>query len=151
MEDIKDYKRELLIHEHGVLSGFVEQEVVATALARTLAAAGWLVGMALALSAELGALTILLIAFPGIWAAWLADVYYSYVGVIYKVRRLAVRDMLAKLPQADAQEVGGWATPINPFDGGDKRGALMDSLRSPWILAPYALLELATLLLIFLG
>lgn len=150
MDDLKSFKRECLFHEHDVLSRFVEQEVIATALARTIAAGAWVVGMALAMSAELTAVEVLLIAFPGLWAAWIVDVYFSYVGVIYKVRRLGVRSMLDALPAASDQEVSAWATPINPFDGGNKKSALTDALKSPWVVAPYLLLEISTVALLVL-
>ena len=150
MDDLKSFKRECLFHEHDILSRFVEQEVIATALARTIAAGAWVVGMALAMSAELTAVEVLLIAFPGLWAAWIVDVYFSYVGVIYKVRRLGVRSMLDALPTASDQEVAAWATPINPFDGGNKKSALADALKSPWVVAPYLLLEISTIALLVL-
>jgi hypothetical protein len=151
VSDIKEYKLKCLFHEHDVLSRFVEQEVVATAMARTIAAGAWIVGMALAMSAELSAVVVLLIAFPGIWAAWFVDVYFSYVGVIYKVRRLEVRGKLAALPDASDEEVSGWATPVNPFDAGDKKSALSDALKSPWVAGPYFLLEVATIALLIFG
>ena len=43
-----------------------------------------------------------------------------------------------------------WATPINPFDGGNKKSALADALKSPWVVAPYLLLEIATIALLVL-
>jgi hypothetical protein len=150
MNDLRSFKRECLFHEHDVLSRFVEQEVIATALARTIATGAWMVAMALAMSAELSAVEVLLIAFPGLWAAWMVDVYFSYIGVIYKVRRLGVRQMLAELPQASDEQVSAWATPINPFDGGNKKAALLDSLKSPWVAAPYLILEVATVALLVL-
>jgi hypothetical protein len=145
VEDVKKYKQECLFDEHRTLSAFVEQEVIATVLCRALAAAAWIVGMMTAAGNGLAPLAIAVIVFPGLLALWLVDVYFSYVGVIYKVRRLKVRQMLAELPAASDATVAGWATPINPFDGAAKGSALRDALLSPWILAPYAVLELATI------
>jgi hypothetical protein len=89
--------------------------------------------------------------FPAILSFWVADLYFSYVGVIYKVRRLKVREMLAALPDASAQSAGGYATPINPFDGttrADKMQALRDAALSPAVFVPYVILEAATLLVL---
>lgn len=151
MEDIKQYKQDCLLDEHRTLSAFVEQEVIATVLCRVLAAAAWIIGMLTAASNGLGLLSMAIIVFPGLLALWLVDVYFSYVGVIYKVRRLHVRQMLAELPKATNETVTGWATPINPFDGAAKTAALRDALTSPWVLAPYAILELATLAYLVVG
>lgn len=148
MDEIKSYKRDCLIHEHDTLSRFVEREVVATTLARVGGAVAWVVGMALMLSADLSAVEVALVVFPGLAAVWIVDVYFSYLGVIYKVRRLDVRKKLAELPAAAADAVAGWATPVNPFDGGDKKGALLDAVKSPWVNAPYLLLEVATIVLL---
>jgi hypothetical protein len=125
--------------------------VIATALARTIAAGAWIVGMALAMSAEMGAAKVLLIAFPGLWAAWFVDVYFSYVGVVYKVRRLEVRSKIDAFPNASEEEVSGWTTPVNPFDNANKKSALSDALKSPWVAGPYLLLEVATIALLLFG
>jgi len=151
VEDIKEYKQDCLLDEHRTLSAFVEQEVVATVLCRAFAAAAWMIGMLVAAGNGLGPLAIAMIVFPGLLALWLVDVYFSYVGVVYKVRRLKVRQMLAELPHASHETARGWATPINPFDGAAKGSALRDALMSPWILAPYAILESATLAYLLLG
>ena len=151
MEDIKEYKQACLLEEHSTLSGFVEQEVIATVMCRALAAAAWVIAMMVGAGNGLGPLAIAMIVFPGLLSLWIVDVYFSYVGVIYKVRRLKVRQMLADLPTASADTVAGWATPINPFDGAAKAGALRDALTSPWVLVSYAVLELATLAYLVIG
>lgn len=150
MEDIKEYKQDCLFDEHRTLSAFVEQEVIATVLCRAFAAAAWIVAMMSAASNGVSPLAIAVVIFPGLLALWLVDVYFSYVGVVYKVRRLKVRQMLADFPAASADTVAAWATPINPFDGAAKGSALRDAVMSPWVLAPYALLELATIVFIVL-
>lgn len=149
MNDTTARKYECLLHEHDVLSRYVEQEVVATALARTTAAAAWVIGMAVAAAADLSAWQIVLLAFPALGAAWFVDVYFSYVGVVYKVRRFEVRRMLAEVFAADEPDVAGWRTPVNPFDDADKKSAFIDALKSPWVLLPYLVLEAATLCLAF--
>lgn len=151
VEDIKEFKQDCLFDEHGTLSAFVEQEVVATALCRALAAAAWIVGMLGIAGEGVGPLSIALVVFPGLIALWVVDVYFSYVGVVYKVRRLAVRRMIADLPTESSDEVASWATPVNPFDGADKKGALRDALLSPWVLLPYAVLEFATIMNLLLA
>jgi len=144
VEDVKKYKQDCLFDEHRTLSAFVEQEVIATVLCRALAAAAWIIGMMTAAGNGVAPLAIAAIVFPGLLALWLVDVYFSYVGVVYKVRRLKVRRLLSEFPKASVDTVAGWATPINPFDGAAKGSALRDALLSPWVLAPYAVLELAT-------
>jgi hypothetical protein len=151
VQDIKQYKKDCLLDEHRSLSAYVEQEVVATALCRTLAAAAWIIGMLGVAGTQAGPLSIALVVFPGLIALWVVDVYFSYVGVVYKVRRLGVRQMIADLPTASDETVSGWATPINPFDGADKKSALRDAALSPWVLLPYAVLEFATLVNLLLG
>ena len=151
MEDIKKYKQDCLLDEHRTLSAFVEQEVIATVMCRALAAAAWIIAMMAGAGNGLSPLVIAIIIFPGLLSLWIVDVYFSYVGVIYKVRRLKVRQMLAELPTASSDTVAGWATPINPFDGAAKGGALRDALTSPWVLVSYAVLEVATLLYLVIG
>jgi hypothetical protein len=151
MDDIKQFKQACLLEEHAGLSGFVEQEMVATALTRALAVAAWLVGTAVAVAGEAGTLAIVVIVFPAIFSFWVTDVWFSYVGVVYKMRRLEVRRLLAEMPAAAPQAVAEYTTPTNPFDGvvrEDKMQALRDALLSPAVFLPYVVLELATVLLL---
>jgi len=147
VDDIKQFKQACLLEEHACLSGFVEQEVVATALTRALAAAAWSIGLVLAVAGDVGVFPVVLIVFPAILSFWLTDVYFSYVGVIYKMRRLEVRKLLAGFAAASPQAVAEYATPINPFDGIARDGkvqALRDAVLSPAVFLPYVILELAT-------
>lgn len=151
MDDIKQFKQACLLEEHAGLSRFVEQEVVATALTRALAAAAWLVGAAVAVAGDVATLSIVFLVFPAILSFWLTDLWFSYVGVIYKMRRLDVRKLLADMPAAAPQSVAEYSTPLNPFDGVARDGktqALRDALLSPAVFAPYVVLEIATILLL---
>jgi len=151
MEGIKQHKQACLLAEHGGLSAYVEQEVVATALARSLACASWLIAMFTAFSAGLDWYVVLVAVLVTTGALWLLDVYVSYVGVVYKMRRLKVRAWLDEWPQASDELVAGWTTPANPFDGlsrSDKMSALKDALTSPAVFVVYAVLEVGTVVLL---
>jgi hypothetical protein len=148
MEATHDYKKDCLLAEHAGLSAFVEQEVVATSILRGLAAASWVVAMTTTITAGGGirpgaALAIL----AALAAIWVADLWFSYVGVVYKMRRLEVRNLIDRLPAASTDEVAGWKSPVNPFEtvgGAGKKQALRDALTSPAGAAVYVLLLLAT-------
>ncbi len=144
MNDIRQLKQACLLAEHDALSRYVEQELVAVALLRGLAAVAWAIvvsgGASHGLSQAAAALAPLV-------ALWLADVYISYVGVIYKVRRLKVRQWIQELPGASEKTLADWRTPANPFDclgRVEKIAALRDALTSPAVVLVYAVLGSAT-------
>jgi len=151
MSDLKDYKRECLLLEHESLSRVVDQELFATALIRSLTLASWLIAMTAAAAYEVSILVILITVGAAGTGAWLTDVYFSYVGVVYKMRRKNVRELIDGLPDADDATLRECKTPVNPFEslaGGEKKQALRDALVSPWVILPYACLDLGTALLI---
>jgi hypothetical protein len=153
VEDLRVYKKECLLAEHAVLSGYVDQELVATSLLRGFAAAAWLIAVPTALAAGAAKLVVLLAVGAFMLALWLSDVWVSYVGVVYKMRRLKVRTWIDELPHTSDQTVEGWKTPVNPFDGltrGEKTQALRDALASPAVLLVYLLLEVTTWVLLAL-
>ena len=151
MDDIKQLKQACLLEEHTGLSGYVQQEMVATALTRALAVTAWLVGTTVAVAGGVGTVPIVVIVFPAILSFWITDLWFSYVGVIYKMRRLDVRKLLAEMPAAAPQAVADYATPVNPFDGVTREGktqALRDAVLSPAVFLPYVILEVATVFLL---
>ncbi|MEE8312334.1 MAG: hypothetical protein V3R77_08755, partial [Candidatus Binatia bacterium] len=149
--DLRDFKRECILAEHENLSRVVETELLATTLVRALALSSWLVAMTVAVAYELSIVAILFTVVPAAIGLWLVDVYFSYVGVIYKVRRKQLREWIDQLPAADEATLKGWKSPVNPFDvlaGGQKKQALRDAFVSPAVWLPYAFIDLGTLLLI---
>lgn len=140
-DDLRDYKRECLLDEHGSLSSFVEKEIVMTTVIKVVAIAAWLGAAA---TRPLPAVTI------AVLALWGVDVLYAYYGDVYKRRRLRVREWLEALPRATESELESWKTPANPFDGlsrSEKISALTGTVGSPAVSAVYVLLLLAAILL----
>lgn len=151
MFDLREFKRECLLAEHESLSGVVEKELLATTIVRALALSSWLVAMTVAVAYELSILTIVITVGAAAGGMWLVDVYFSYVGVVYKIRRKQLREWIDALPGADETTLQGWTTPVNPFEvvvGDEKKQALRDALVSPAVWLPYAFIDLGTLLLI---
>lgn len=149
--DIKDLKRECLLTEHENISRVVETELLATTIVRALTLASWLIAMTIAVAHDLSVLAILILVVPTALGLWVVDVYFSYVGVIYKMRRKQLREWIDALPGADLSTLAGWKSPVNPFDvivGDQKRQALRDALVSPAVWLPYAFIDLGTLLLV---
>jgi len=146
---LRDYKKECLLDEHRCLSSFVEKEIVMTTVTKLVCIASWLVGVVAAArnaprDAILPAVAISVMAF------WSVDALYAYYGVIYKMRRLQVREWLAALPTAAAADLSSWKSPANPFDGlsrQDKVGALTSTLGSPAVSGVYAILLVLVLAL----
>jgi len=153
VENLRDYKKDCLLAEHATLSTYVEQELVATTLLRGFAAAAWLIAVPSALAVGASKLVVLLAVVIALLALWLSDVWVSYVGVVYKMRRLKVRTWLDELPNTSDHTIETWKSPINPFDGltrADKTQALRDALFSPAVLLVYVLLEATTFVLLVL-
>ena len=149
--DLRDFKRECILAEHENLSRVVETELLATALVRGLALSSWLIAAVVISAYELSIITILMTIGPAALGLWLVDVYFSYVGVVYKMRRKQLREWIDGLPGADEATLKSWKAPVNPFDvlvGGQKKKALRDALVSPAVWLPYAFIDLGTLLLI---
>ncbi len=154
MDELRDYKRECLLDEHQTLSSFVEKEIVSTAAVRSCCVAAWLIGLGLLLAADAAPIVPPLALLVAVAGFWLIDFFYSYVGVIYKMRRLRVREWLHLLPDAAEEEIRQWVTPANPFDGLGRSGkltALRDTLVSPVIFSVYATLALATVVIFSLA
>jgi len=149
--DLRDFKRECILAEHENLSRVVEKEMLATTLVRGLALSSWLLAAVVVSAYELSIVTILITIGPAALGLWLVDVYFSYVGVIYKMRRKQLREWIDDLPGADETTLKSWKSPVNPFDvivGGERKQALRDALFSPAVFLPYAFIDLGTLLLI---
>jgi hypothetical protein len=144
------WKRDALLDEHRTLSSFVEREVASTAVLRAWAATAWAAAV-IALGATDAQPTTLLLVVGGLVAVfWVIDFFFSFYGVVYKMRRLQVRDWIDRLPAAGAEEFDGWKSPENPFLAlapGEKARARRDTLVSPAVQGPYLLLVLATLAL----
>ncbi|MBI5505465.1 MAG: hypothetical protein HY899_11735 [Deltaproteobacteria bacterium] len=148
-ETSRDYKKECLLDEHRSLSSFVEKEIVMTTVAKLVCITAWLLGVIAAgvtsqRAAVLPAVAIAVVSF------WSVDALYAYYGVIYKMRRLRVREWLALLPTAATGDLAAWRTPANPFDGlsrQDKVGAMTSTLASPAVSGVYALLLVIVLML----
>ena len=144
MNDIRQLKQACLLAEHDALSRYVEQELVAVALLRGLAAVAWSIAMS---SGASHGSSQAVAALAPLAALWLADVFFTYVGVIYKARRLKVRQWIEELPSASEKTLAAWCTPANPFDGltrAEKIAALRDALTSPAVVLVYAVLASAT-------
>lgn len=147
MNDIRQFKQACLLAEHDSLSRYVEMELVAVALLRGLAAVAWATLVAAGFGREASEAAAGCLALVALVTLWLADVYVSYVGVIYKVRRLKIRQWLDGFPAASDKALNEVRTPANPFDGlarSEKIGALRDALTSPAVFLVYGLLGLAT-------
>ncbi len=150
-EALREHKRLCLFDEHQSLSSFVEREISFTAATRNCCIAVWTLLLAATMlsGVEPSGLPCLMLLVV-IAAFYLVDFFYSYFGVIYKMRRLQVRQWINQLPDADLMELQSWSTPANPFDGltrSDKLRALRDTAKSPVVLAVYGLLAVATALL----
>jgi hypothetical protein len=148
VNDIRQFKQASLFAEHDSLSRYVEMELVAVAILRGLAAVAWAVSIGAALGNEARCAEATLLALVPLVALWLADVYVSYVGVIYKIRRRQVREWLDGFPAASEKLLAEIRTPANPFDGlgrSEKVGALRDALTSPAVFLVYGLLGVASL------
>lgn len=147
LKELRDYKKECLLDEHRALSSFVEKEIVMTTVAKLLCIATWLLavvasGVSARWAAVVPAIAIAVLSF------WSVDALYAYYGVIYKMRRLRVREWLEALPRASGAELASWKTPANPFDGlsrNDKMGAMTSTLSSPAVSGVYAVLLLIVL------
>lgn len=141
-----------MFDEHRTLSSFVEQEIVSTSRLRAWAATAW-AGAAIALAwTDASAITSALVTIPLLGVFWLIDFFYSYYGVVYKMRRLQIREYIDRLPDSDASEFDTWKTPENPFTaltGAEKKKAVRDTIVSPAVQGAYALLGGATLLFLF--
>lgn len=149
-DEVRAYKHECLMDEHQSLSSFVEKEVVMTAVIRAVCAASWVIGLGLLVQAKAGSTTILVSLLGAILSFWIVDLFYAYTGVVYKMRRKQIREWLHELPAASDDVVASWYSPANPFDTlgrSDKMQALKDTVTSPPVLAPYAVLEVATILI----
>ncbi len=149
--DVKQFKRECILAEHENLSRVVEKELLATAVLRAAALAAYMVAAAVAIAQDFSVMAILITIVPASLGLWLADVWLSYVGVIYKMRRKQLRGWIAGMPAADDATIESWKSPVNPFDvivGPEKKQALRDAIVSPAGFLPYALIDAGTLLLI---
>ncbi|HYC56371.1 MAG TPA: hypothetical protein VEL28_15670 [Candidatus Binatia bacterium] len=146
--DLRDYKKECLLDEHRSLSTFVEKEIVMTTVAKLVCIVAWLVGVLVAARSGDGGDVLPPVAIAVV-AFWSVDVLYAYYGLIYKMRRLRVREWLELLPRANDTELVSCRTPANPFDGlsrDEKIGALTSTLASPAVSGLYLALLLLLLL-----
>lgn len=146
---LRDYRKECLLDEHRSLSSFVEKEIVTTTLTKLLCITCWMGGL-VASSVSGNGTAILPVVAISVLAFWAVDVLFAYYGVIYKMRRLRVREWLAALPSASAADLSAWKSPANPFDGlsrQDKIGAVSSTLSSPAVTGVYAVLLVLVLAL----
>jgi|GEM_PF-2332696 len=145
----RDYKKECLLDEHRSLSSFVEKEIVMTTVTKLVCITTWLIGTVAAGVSGRGAAVLPAVAIAVV-SFWTVDMIYAYYGVIYKTRRLRVREWLALLPTAALADVASWKTPANPFDGlsrQDKIAAITETLSSPAVSGVYAVLLVLVLAL----
>ncbi len=151
-EGFRDFKIEALFDEHQSLSSFVEKEIVVTSILRGWAACSWALVFAALLAVGSSVATTALVIFPMLASFWLVDLFFSYYGVVYKMRRLRVRDWIDHALTAATEDMKAWKTPANPFDAlarADKIQALRDTVTSPAVQGVYVILDLATLALLF--
>jgi hypothetical protein len=150
-DGFRDYKIEALFDEHQSLSSFVEKEIVVTSILRGWVAFAWAVTFAALFAAGTSTVTNALVIFPLTMSFWLVDIFFSYYGVVYKMRRLRIRDWIDHVHSASADEMKTWKTPANPFDAlgrTEKVQALRDTLTSPAVQGVYVILDVATLALL---
>lgn len=150
-DGFREFKIEALFDEHQSLSSFVEKEIIVTSVLKGWAATAWALTFVALIAAGAGTLTKVLVVFPMLISFWLVDLFFSYYGVIYKMRRLRVREWIDQAPTACTEEMSGWKTPANPFDGlsrSDKIQALRDTATSPAAQGVYVILDLATIALL---
>ncbi|HYB98365.1 MAG TPA: hypothetical protein VEC57_04450 [Candidatus Limnocylindrales bacterium] len=145
---LRDFKRECLLDEHRSLSSFVEKEIVMTTVTKMVTILAWLLGVMVAARSDDSAALLPPVAIA-VLAFWSVDALYAYYGVIYKMRRLRVREWLELLPRANETELAACRTPANPFDGlsrDEKLGALTSTVASPAVSGLYLALLLLLLL-----
>lgn len=150
-EQRRAWKRDALFDEHRTLSSFVEREIVATATLRAWAATAWAAAVIALGSTGASLTTFFFVTATLLGVFWLVDFFFSYYGVVYKMRRLQVREWIDQLPTADDESFDAWKSPENPFmalSGAEKKRAMRDTLVSPAVQGAHLLLITATLALI---
>ncbi|MFT4571745.1 MAG: hypothetical protein ACI8TX_001766 [Hyphomicrobiaceae bacterium] len=146
------WKRDALFDEHRTISSFVEREVAATAVLRAWCATAWAAAVIALGTTGASVLTFFVVTLTVVAVFWLVDFFFSFYGVVYKMRRLQVRDWIDRLPIADIEEIDRWKSPENPFlaiTRAQKKRAMRDTITSPAVQGAYALLVAATLILLF--